>query len=128
MELYTVQLSQWREVGKRGLLLLNTTVKSGQREFAPTWEMVIGIKKGTLTPEEYTEQYKALMQESLREHSAYWERLLHEPNLAIACYCRPGVFCHRHILADIFERECERRGIPFIRRSEILPDPSNKGH
>jgi len=43
---------------------LDITVKSGDRTFAPTWDMVKAYKAGRITQEEYTEMYHALMRRS----------------------------------------------------------------
>ena len=49
---------------------LNTTVKSGIKAFAPTWDMVMGHKQGKISDEEYTKLYYALMRESWKKARA----------------------------------------------------------
>lgn len=122
MDLYTVQLSQWRIVSKLGIPLLNTTVKSGIKAFAPSWEIVMDVKRGIITPEQYTDIYHELMEQSLQQQPAVWEETLALEQVAIACYCRPGLFCHRHLLAKLFERECAKRSIRCVVRGEITPE------
>lgn len=127
MELYTVQLSQWRTVAKLDIVLLNTTVKSGNKAFAPSWEIVMDVKRGVISTDEYTRVYHAMMEQSLQTNAKEWERVLGIERVAVACYCQPGVFCHRHLLADIFERQCALRDIRCIRRHEITSASANQG-
>ena len=55
LKVYTAQY------GYRGKDRLDITVKSGDRTFAPTWDMVMDYKSGKITQEEYTEMYYDLM-------------------------------------------------------------------
>lgn len=105
-----------------GTRCLDITVKSGLKLFAPTWEMVRAFKNGTLSEEEYTEQYKALMRQSYKEHKGTWGRVLidnRNSTLVLCCYCKKGDFCHRHILADILETLAKDIGVEVIRREEV---------
>lgn len=123
MRLYTIQLSQWRLAKELDIPLLDTTVKSGVAAgnglFTPTWEIVTGVKSGEITEAEYTEQYLILMRESYLNNRQRWLDVCQMPVVAIACYCPPGTFCHRHLLADCFERVCLRQGIAFTHEGEL---------
>lgn len=83
---------------------LDITVKSGDRAFAPTWGMVHGLKHRLLKQETYTHQYKQLMEDSLRKNVTAWSNLFSRESVVLCCYCPPGKFCHRRILAGILER------------------------
>lgn len=119
MKLFTAQMSRWRLAGELGIEFLDTTVKTGQGPFAPTWEIVMGSKEGKITHEEYTERYLEMMRKSYRDHPEYWETILRKENLVIACYCPAGHFCHRHILKDILEKVAIAKGIPFKYLGEL---------
>lgn len=119
LELYTVQLGNWRKANARGIILVDTTVKSGEPAFAPTWDMVLGHKNGTLSDDEYTARYKAMMEHSMHVNPAQWNELLNQTVVALACYCSPGKFCHRHLLREIVLKEADRRGITAHHRGEI---------
>ena len=80
---------------------LDITVKSGNKAFAPTWDMVMGHKRGTVSDAEYVERYYALMRRSYREHRAAWDELLSQDEATLLCYCAKGKFCHRTLLAEI---------------------------
>lgn len=81
-----------------GVLGLDTTVKSSTglgRAFAPTWDMVMGYKRGTLSDAQYTEQYIHILD---RVPASVWDQLAAAPAQTVLCYCRAGIFCHTHLL------------------------------
>jgi uncharacterized protein YeaO (DUF488 family) len=80
---------------------MDITVKSGDLDFAPTWDMVSGSKSGKMTKEEYTRRYTELMGLSYRNMKASWERLLSSDRVTLLCYCNKGKFCHRKLLAEL---------------------------
>lgn len=99
MAIYTYQIGQYRRLMDRGVVLVDSTVKSGHVQLAPTWDIVMGVKKGHITEAQYTEQYLRLLDYYWFNSPDFFEELLQIPNFAIGCYCTPGKFCHRHILA-----------------------------
>lgn len=114
IELMTIQVGRWRLARDRKVEFVDTTVKSGIKIFAPTWDMVLGHKNGTVSDEEYTREYRRMMIESWKAHRPEWEAFLRRDGVqAIACYCKPGLFCHRLLLKDIFEELCKKLQIPF---------------
>lgn len=112
-------MAKWRRAKALDIPLWDTTVKSGLEAFAPTWAMVLGIKKGTLSEEAYRAQYIALMRESWVSHRSDWECLLSQPSLALACFCKPGHFCHRLILKEAVMKLCYQRNINVNYHGEI---------
>lgn len=120
MQLLTSQIKHRFRLSKAGIILLDTTVKSGDLCFAPTWEMVLGHKAKTLSDQEYTSLYIRKMQQSIRENKERWrEVLMQEAPMALLCYCpymRDGerVFCHRHLLKDIFAQLCQKYSLEFL--------------
>lgn len=124
IEVWTVQMAQWRKAKAAGITLIDTTVKSGDKTFAPSWDMVMTIKAATpenrvAAEETYTHQYRELMRTSWRQNPAAWKALLAHEKIAVACYCTAGVFCHRHPLVDFLEAVAKWEGIPFTRRGEL---------
>ncbi len=120
--MFTCQISKWRQLKERNIELIDTTVKSGNPAFAPTWDMVMGHKNGTVSDAEYTVVYLDMMRYSYLHYQDDWNRLLHAQGpVAIACYCSssPGTFCHRHLLKGILEKICISRGIPFTYYGEF---------
>ncbi len=107
MKIYTGTLRGRPWKGK-----LDITVKSGDKVFAPTWEMVLMYKAGRLSEAEYREHYFRLMRTSYREHKARWLEVLAMPEVTLCCYCRPGAFCHRTILAELLAIVGKANNIP----------------
>lgn len=112
VEIYTIQI---KVAQKLGLVndenYLDTTVKSGDPSFAPTWKIVMGVKKGAISEDEYTAEYLQLMEKSYNKNPQRWQQVLDREKVILACYCRAGIFCHRHLLTDLFVE----RGAQYIR-------------
>lgn len=122
MQVFTLQLSNWRIARDRKIEVIDTTVRSGDRLFSPTWNMVMGSKQGTITPQEYTEQYRQLMLQSWNMERDAWRAFIRrEEPLALACYCPAGQFCHRHLLVGILREVCTASKIPFEYYGELTP-------
>lgn len=119
MDIATVQLAKWRKLKPLNFELIDTTVKSGIKAFAPTQEMVLAIKDGTISEEEYAKQYRELMLRSYMTNQILWNNLVQKERIAIACYCTPGTFCHRHLLIRYIEKICLSSDIPFNYVGEI---------
>lgn len=119
--LYTVNINLARELG---LTYTDTTVKSGDRAFAPTWDMVMGHKEGRVSDDEYIRRYVDMMRRSYRENGGRWKALLGQQEAYLACYCRPGArFCHRYILAEILERLGAQIVGEVVERGALAPVP-----
>jgi hypothetical protein len=100
--LFTVQLSKWRLVRELGVTLLDITAKSGVTAFAPLFDDVMAYKRGALSEEEYTRRYLGRMRHSRRDQPKEWERVKTlSDKIALACYCKAGAFCHRHLFMDL---------------------------
>jgi len=120
MKVYTVQLAKWRLVKAKEIPLLDATLRSGNRCFAPTPKLLGDYKAGRISDEEYTAEYYSLMRTSYRVNKAAWDKLLSMDTVAIACYCKPGAFCHRHLLREMIEKACQAEGMPFEYKGEII--------
>ena len=120
MELYTCTISRMEEAGDFGIYPHDITVKSGDKRFSPTWDLLNRYKCGECLPEQYTEEYLKLMRESYRQDSEYWVSFCKlEESVAIACYCAVGDFCHRHLLRDMLQAVCKSHNIPFKFMGEL---------
>lgn len=100
--------------------MFDTTVRSGHRFVAPTWDMVLGHKSGAITDQEYTFEYILMMEKSVRDHRELWMDLIHRENLVLACYCKSGRFCHRHLLKNIIKQLCDENDLVFVDKGEIV--------
>lgn len=119
MILHTIQMSQWRKAKQLDITFLDITVKSGDKVFAPTWELLMRYK-GDYDEVYYTKEYTRLMRESFKDHRQHWLELCNQDEVAIACYCKAGNFCHRYILVDFLRKVCESEGIDFKYEGEII--------
>ena len=120
MELWTVQMGSWRLAKTHEIPLLDITRKTGLEAFSPTWELLQDYKSGNCSESEYTDRYWVRMRETWVSHRVDWEAALDLPQVALACYCKPGAFCHRHLLKLAFEKLCLQRGQPFIYQGELV--------
>lgn len=119
---YTTQISKWRAVKEKGVALIDTTVKSGLTMFAPTWDIVLGVKSGKITEAQYLEVYHRLMDDSVVSRKASWDKFINKYRgqaIALACYCPAGNFCHRHPLKKILFQQCALRGVKCEDMGEI---------
>lgn len=82
---------------------VDITVKSAQgfaKEFAPTWEMVMGHKDGTVSDAEYTAQYRTILDQASKEAWRWVKTQATEGLLTLLCYCPDGKFCHTHLMIE----------------------------
>lgn len=96
---------------------------SGQRAFAPDFGDVKAYKRGELSEQEYSRIYLQRMRQSLQENPNAWHKLREYRQVALACYCKPGAFCHRHLFADMMKSYLEKNGIKAHIEGEITPEP-----
>lgn len=87
--------------------------------FAPQWDMVYGIKKGSMTEKEYTERYHALMLASYKKYKELWLKAIREEHIVLKCYCKVGDFCHRPLLATYIRKVAEANGLTVHVKGEV---------
>ena len=80
------------------------TVKTGDPDFAPTWDMVMKYKNGSLSEEDYIEMYRQLMLNTYNTKREKWNKILNKDRITFVCYCAANKFCHRKLLAKYFEK------------------------
>ena len=121
MKLWTAQMAKHRKAKELGLNFVDTTVKTGNPIFAPTWGMVFDWKAGTLPWSEYRKAYLDMMRISWVNNRNQWEDLLHQDNAVIACYCPSNCKpeCHRFILQEVFCKVCEWENIEYQYMGEL---------
>jgi hypothetical protein len=86
--------------GVKGVDVIVKSAKGFARSFAPTWNMVMGYKNGTLTDEQYTEQYMKILRVVSVEAWRWLYRQAVNGEVILLCFCRDGQFCHTHLLID----------------------------
>lgn len=100
LEIYTIQMAQWRKAKALGIKFVDITAKSGLSVFAPEMSWVMEYKAGEMSEEEYIRLYHAKMLTSQDLHRRFWDNFLIYDKVALACYCPAGCFCHRHLLKE----------------------------
>lgn len=101
--LHTVYTAQYRYSGPDRV---DITVKGQDinwKEFAPTWDMVMGIKKGTMSEQQYVNLYAPSLNNTSiigNVSVATWEKLLAMETATFVCFCKRDAFCHRNILVN----------------------------
>lgn len=121
MAWYTIAIPQWRLAKAREIELFDITVKSGDQRFAPEAKVLWAYKRGEVTDEEYTTLYRDKLTKLLhRDHTAFQGLFQVTEDKAVACYCRAGKFCHRHIWVDFVKEVADDNGETFIYLGEIV--------
>ena len=71
-------------------------------ELYPDWSLINGIKNGTMSEEEYTQEYTAIFTDELKESVlSKVQALLNssgKSKAVLLCWCTG--FCHRHLVND----------------------------
>ncbi|WJJ55186.1 hypothetical protein [Xanthomonas phage RTH11] len=123
-KVFTIQVGKWRLAKDRDIKVMDTTVKSGYSIFAPTWDMVLGIKNGSMDEDTYSQLYRDMLVQSWKGNRQKWMDFLNDDDqYALACYCKAGVFCHRHLLVKFLQQLCKQLNIPFEYYGELTNDP-----
>jgi|GEM_PF-267776 len=116
-------------VGVKDKDALDITVMSANtpegKLFAPTWEMVNGVKDGTLTHAAYTVSYLTLLRDRYQRDAAAFHRLLERDRIVLTCYCATGAFCHRHIALDVIRKIAAQRKIIVVGVGEVKASATN---
>jgi len=118
MRVFTAQISRRRIQQTTDL---NITVKSAStpigKLLAPTWDMVMGYKNGTISEDEYTKQYRHLLSRrfnSNERNNQILREFMARDSVTLLCYCQPGAFCHRRLLCfDILPRVASHVGVEY---------------
>lgn len=113
LHLYTAQIGKYK-----GPDAYDVTVKSGDINFAPTWDIVKAWKAGKITWENYSQCYRELMLRSYKRNQRAWQEILEKGVLTLLCYCRADDHCHRFLLADFLSKLVEKSGINVINEGE----------
>lgn len=111
IQIWTIQLAKWRALEGTGIKLVDATVKTGIRGLAPSWDMLTAYRQKQLSEAEYTDLYHQRMILSQRHMPNTWKSFLKYDQIAIACYCPPNHFCHRHLLVQKVKEYLEAQSI-----------------
>ena len=119
MKLWTGQMSKFRKCIELEIPYLDTTVKTGNKAFAPSWDFLMKYKEDK-DEQAYIDKFIPKMRQSYLDNRGDWDWLLSQAEVCILCYCSKDKFCHRKLLVDIIEKVCKHRGIVFEYKGELL--------
>lgn len=103
--------------------MIDITIKSAStplgRLLAPTWAMMNGVKGGSLSPAEYEVLWMRLWWERIGPITSAMREALRSDRIVLACYCRAGDFCHRHLAARELALLAPYHGLRAELRGEV---------
>lgn len=125
--IWTMGIQQWRYAKTLDIPMYDITVKSGIKAFAPNWDFLMAYKNGEIGIAEYTRYYHQKVIGSINDNLPLWDQFLNEPKIILACYCKPGDFCHRYLLTNLLVHYLQDKGRSVTYQGELLPPghPSN---
>jgi len=112
---------------------LDITIKTANtiegKLFAPTWDMVTGVKKfygdnrfpnvKAISSEEYDQRYYQLLRERYAKNKQIFIDLIHRESVVLLCFCNLPESCHRSLACDILHKIAQYHGIEVIIGGEI---------
>lgn len=101
----SIYTAQYRYSGKDRM---DVTVKSASGPglmFAPIWPLVMGFKNGTIDSKTYERVYYNLLSGRASDPAFKdaVQKVLAMDSVTFVCFCPPGAFCHRVLLAKYLE-------------------------
>jgi hypothetical protein len=97
MDIYT---AQYRYSGPDRFDITVKGQDSLGKFFAPTWDMVMGVKNGTLSTYDYSMQYARIAINAILNKELIDKIQQRFPqSITLVCFCKAGEFCHRYLLA-----------------------------
>lgn len=120
--IWTLQIAQWRLANTFFIEPLDITAKSAKglnKEFAPHFNDVMRHKDGHLSDDQYTDIYIRKIRQSKIDTPKAWQGLKTHQRVALMCYCRAGVFCHRHLMVPEMKAYLEAEGHEVVLHGEL---------
>lgn len=126
VQIWTMQMARRHQAKAEDIHLLDITVMTGIGAFAPDKRALWRYKYNEIDSIEYTRLYIERMQWSQKEFPEVWDKLDQHERVAVACYCRAGDFCHRHLFVPLMENTIKAKGGESVYMGELLPPESSK--
>lgn len=83
---------------------LDVTRETGDRAFAPSWDIIMAAKRQHIDWPQYVELYTQEMRASYRGNRPTWDLLLGAPRVVLLCACPDPATCHRMVLGRILAK------------------------
>lgn len=116
----TIKTANIRYKGKDAL---DVTVKSGDKTFAPSWDIVMRFRDDKITEQQYLAAYNSMMKQSWKENKKRWIEVANRESVTLTCYCSRHGFCHRNRLAEMIAAVAVSLGRQVIIGGYITDDP-----
>lgn len=123
--IFTIQMSRWRYARDLNIPIIDITAKSGIETFAPAWDNLKLYKQGQMSDWEYSLRYYSKVIPTTDSKSSDWSLLKKNKTFALACYCKPGEFCHRHLFSVLAATYLQSLGNRVVQMGELVPHPDN---
>ncbi len=93
--------------------IIDISVKhSPNHVLAPTWDLVMGFKKGRVTWVDYESRYLALLRDRYKDRKAEFDELVQmsiEQDIVLICFCTDEATCHRRLAKVVLDKLIEKR-------------------
>ena len=99
-----IQTAQYRVVTPDRLDITAKSIDPIGKAFAPSWDIIMGLKDSSINAQEYTDAYHKQMVDSYVINRDAWDSVAKRNSVTFACFCKPGAFCHRILLAALFHK------------------------
>jgi uncharacterized protein YeaO (DUF488 family) len=81
---------------------------------APTWELVMGFKKGRIAWEQYEGQYLQLLRDRYKTKKAEFDELVQmamQEDIVLICFCVSDSTCHRRLAKGVLDKLIEKQRV-----------------
>jgi hypothetical protein len=110
--LYT---AQYRYSGRDRLDITVKGKDPAGKVYAPTWNMVMGVKRGIISEETYTDEYYRLLLDRWHNMPGFAAEIsklvemvkgtgdMPARDVTLVCFCPAESFCHRYLLVNFLK-------------------------
>lgn len=119
VEVYTIQMARWRVLKNTGIEIIDITLKSGDRRFAPDSQLFNDYRYNGLSDQDYKDRFTNLMRQRYRQDPYLFDELLGRDKIALACFCGGDKPCHRYLVEDMMSKVAKSRNINYEYKGEF---------
>lgn len=127
VNIFTLQMSQWRIVKDEPFSLMDVTFMSKNKDYKklfapPTFNLVRDFKAGKISKGMYLKRYRAHIYKTSRDYRDLWLEALDQKNLVLMCFCKNPSECHRTYLKEYMIEFARENGFEVGLSGEITKD------
>lgn len=84
---------------------IDVSFGSGNTVFAPPRALLLDLRLGRLSREQFNNEYAAFLRSSFGRHMHNWDRLLESATVVLVCSCHEDAeHCHRFVLIEFLKQ------------------------